>query len=302
MSFSSDIKIELANKKNLKNKKEVYFELLGYLCTKNSKIVENKSIKYSTESEYNINRFAKLLNNININKYKIDYNNKSFTIKSSKTSENEILEDFNPYTTMISSEYKKQIKNEDEAKRLELDRQVICGAFLGAGSINDPNKNYHLEILFNNLENLKIVYEILERNDIRSKIIEDLNTIYIKDGENISNFLAFIGANTYMLKFEEVRVIKEVNNNINRIANCQTANIDKSLDASAKQLAIIKEIRKRKLFNDLPDSLKEIITLREEHTEVSLEELGRLLSKPIGKSSVSHRFKKIEEYLKENNK
>ena len=300
MSFSSDIKIELANKKNLKNKKEVYFELLGYLCTKNSKIVENKSIKYSTESEYNINRFAKLLNNININKYKIDYNNKSFTIKSSKISENEILEDFNPYITMISSEYEKQIKNEDEAKKLELDRQLICGAFLGAGSINDPNKNYHLEILFNNLENLKIIYEILERNDIRSKIIEDLNTIYIKDGENISNFLAFIGANTYMLKFEEVRVIKEVNNNINRIANCQTANIDKSLDASAKQLAIIKEIRKRKLFNDLPDSLKEIILLREEHTEVSLEELGRLLSKPIGKSSVSHRFKKIEEYLKEN--
>ena len=300
MSFSSDIKIELANKKNLKNKKEVYFELLGYLCTKNSKIVENKSIKYSTESEYNINRFAKLLNNININKYKIDYNNKSFTIKSSKTSENEILEDFNPYITTIKSEYEKQIKNEDDAKKLELDRQIICGAFLGAGSINDPNKNYHLEILFNNLENLKIVYEILERNDIRSKIIEDLNTIYIKDGENISNFLAFIGANTYMLKFEEVRVIKEVNNNINRIANCQTANIDKSLDASAKQLAIIKEIRKRKLFNDLPDSLKEIILLREEHPEVSLEELGRLLSKPIGKSSVSHRFKKIEEFLKEN--
>ena len=300
MSFSSDIKIELANKKNLKNKKEVYFELLGYLCTKNSKIVENKSIKYSTESEYNINRFAKLLNNININKYKIDYNNKSFTIKSSKTSENEILEDFNPYITTIKSEYEKQIKNEDDAKKLELDRQIICGAFLGAGSINDPNKSYHLEILFNNLENLKIVYEILERNDIRSKVIEDLNTIYIKDGENISNFLAFIGANTYMLKFEEVRVIKEVNNNINRIANCQTANIDKSLDASAKQLAIIKEIRKRKLFNDLPDSLKEIITLREEHTEVSLEELGRLLSKPIGKSSVSHRFKKIEEFLKEN--
>ena len=261
MSFSSDIKIELANKKNLKNKKEVYFELLGYLCTKNSKIVENKSIKYSTESEYNINRFAKLLNNININKYKIDYNNKSFTIKSSKISENEILEDFNPYITTIKSEYEKQIKNEDEAKKLELDRQLICGAFLGAGSINDPNKNYHLEILFNNLENLKIIYEILERNGIRSKIIEDLNTIYIKDGENISNFLAFIGANTYMLKFEEVRVIKEVNNNINRIANCQTANIDKSLDASAKQLAIINDIRKKKLFNDLPDSLKEIILL-----------------------------------------
>lgn len=300
MSFSSDIKIELANKKNLKNKKEVYFELLGYLCTKNSKIVENKSIKYSTESEYNINRFAKLLNNININKYKIDYNNKSFTIKSSKTSENEILEDFNPYIITIKSEYEKQIKNEDDAKKLELDRQIICGAFLGAGSINDPNKSYHLEILFNNLENLKIVYEILERNDIRSKVIEDLNTIYIKDGENISNFLAFIGANTYMLKFEEVRVIKEVNNNINRIANCQTANIDKSLDASAKQLAIINDIRKKKLFNDLPDSLKEIILLREEHPEVSLEELGRLLSKPIGKSSVSHRFKKIEEFLKEN--
>jgi hypothetical protein len=300
MSFSSDIKIELANKKNLKNKKEVYFELLGYLCTKNSKIVENKSIKYSTESEYNINRFAKLLNNININKYKIDYNNKSFTIKSSKTSENEILEDFNPYIETIKSEYEKQIKNEDDAKKLELDRQIICGAFLGAGSINDPNKSYHLEILCNNLENLKIVYEILERNDIRSKVIEDLNTIYIKDGENISNFLAFIGANTYMLKFEEVRVIKEVNNNINRIANCQTANIDKSLDASAKQLAIINDIRKKKLFNDLPDSLKEIILLREEHPEVSLEELGRLLSKPIGKSSVSHRFKKIEEFLKEN--
>lgn len=119
--------------------------------------------------------------------------------------------------------------------------------------------------------------------------------IYIKDGEEISKFLAFIGANAAMLKFEEIRVIKETKNNINRLVNCETANLNKTVNASVMQIEDIKLIRKLKKFDDLPKGLKEIAQAREENPELTLEQLGLSLTTPIGKSGVNHRLKKLHE-------
>lgn len=279
MSFSADLKEELSKINNLKNKQEVYAEFLGYLVTANISI-KGKYIKFSTENEYNINRFAKLLNNINIADYKIDITGRIYSITFK---DNEILEQLNL----------NKLKNILITENLK--KAYIRGNFLGAGSINEPRNKYHLEIIFNTSEYANFTLELLEMYGINVKILSQ--TLYIKDGEEISNFLALIGGNSAVLKFEEIRVLREMKNNVNRLVNCETANLNKTINASVKQLEDIKKLKKTGKFNNLPQELKEIANLREENPEATLEQLGNMLSKPIGKSSVSHRFKKIEEYL-----
>ena len=279
MSFSADLKEELSKINNLKNKQEVYAEFLGYLVTANISI-KGKKIKFSTENEYNINRFAKLLNNINIADYKIDITGRIYSITFK---DNGILEQLN------LNKFKNILITEN------LKKAYIRGNFLGAGSINEPRNKYHLEIIFNTSEYANFTLELLEMYGINVKILSQ--TLYIKDGEEISNFLALIGGNSAVLKFEEIRVLREMKNNVNRLVNCETANLNKTINTSVKQLEDIKKLKKTGKFNNLPEELKEIANLREENPEATLEQLGSMLSKPIGKSSVSHRFKKIEEYL-----
>lgn len=286
MSFSSDLKTELSKINNLKNKQEVYAEFLGYLATANIS-AKGKNIKFSTENEYNINRFAKLLNNLNIIDYKIELNGKIYTITFKQCNDTSTI---SSAITKINEENVNQILSNDNLKKA-----YIRGNFLGAGSINNPKNKYHLEIIFSSIENAQLTLNLLKEYEINAKSLE--KTIYIKDGEEISNFLAFIGANSAVLKFEEIRVIREMKNNVNRLVNCETANLNKTINASVKQLEIIKKLKKSGKFNNLPEELKEIALLREENPEATLDELGKMLTKPIGKSSVNHRFKKIEEYL-----
>ena len=122
------------------------------------------------------------------------------------------------------------------------------------------------------------------------------NTIYLKEGEQISNFLAFIGANSAVLKFEEIRVIRDMKNNVNRLVNCETANLNKTINAALKQIEDIKYIKKMKKFSQLPEGLQEIAELRVENPEISLIELGKMLSSPIGKSGVNYRLKAISNF------
>ena len=278
MSFSADVKIELSKINNLKNKDEVYAELQGYLSTANFSTAKNIN-KFSTENEYNINRFAKLLNNVGIVNYKIDIQGKNYIITFNNSLEN--------------------IDFTDIMQNDKLSKIFVRGAFLGSGSINNPQNKYHLEIILINKNVSNMVKNILEKFNIRAKILEKEKyfSIYIKDGEEISKFLALIGANTAVLKFEEIRVIRDMKNKVNRLVNCETANLNKTLGASVQQIADIKKIREKGIFDKLPKELKEIAILREENPNATLEELGSMLSKPIGKSSVNNRFKRIREYL-----
>ena len=129
------------------------------------------------------------------------------------------------------------------------------------------------------------------------KILENQGKIYlyIKDGEEISKFLALLGSNKGVLAFEDVRVTKEIKNNVNRLVNCETANLNKIVNASVNQINDIKLIQKLKKFEELPDYLKEIAMLRIEHPDASLKLLGEMLENPIGKSGVNHRLQKIHE-------
>lgn len=276
MSFSTELKEELSKTENLSNKEAVKYELLGYLICSNITEEKNK-IKFSTENEYNINRFSRLLSNMEINNHDISIQGKLFVITANKKDVRAI-------------EYQKEL-NMDQIKWL------IKGSYLGAGSINNPENKYHLEIgIAQKIEGEKVL-RYLKEFGIKSNIIEKNNqyAVYIKDGEEISKFLALVGANKSVLRFEEIRVQREMNNKINRIVNCETANLNKTINASIEQIEAIRKLKDSGNFEKLDEPLKEIAELRVENPNASLIELGKMLKNPVGKSGVNYRLKKIME-------
>ncbi len=283
MSFSSDLKEELSKINNLAKKNEVKYELIGYLISKNATIVKS-NIRYATESDYNINRFSKLLKNLNIN-YDIEFDGKSFII--TYKIKNNIKEIYIQNSEMII----KNLFNINDNEK----KSIIRGAFLGAGSINNPEKSYHLEINLSNKNNLEYLYDILNKMNVESKKldIDKKYSIYLKDGEDISKLIALLGANRSVLKFEDIRVQREMRGKVNRIVNCQTANLNKTINASVEQIDAIRKLQINNKFNKLDENLKEIALLRLEYPDMPLVELGKKLKVPIGKSGVNYRLKKI---------
>ncbi|MCI8471360.1 MAG: DNA-binding protein WhiA [Clostridia bacterium] len=175
-------------------------------------------------------------------------------------------------------------------------KAIIRGAFMGAGSVNNPEKEYHLEVDFGNEQNLQEMKKALQQLGICVKTLPLV--IYIKEGEEISKFLALIGANKAVMQFEDIRIQKEMRGKVNRLVNCETANLNKTINASIEQIAAIKKLQENGKFKKLEDNLKEIAILRLENPNISLIELGKLLKEPVGKSGVNYRLKKIMEIAK----
>lgn len=308
MSFSSDLKEELSKISNLNKKDEVKYELIGYLISKNASVVKN-NVRYATESEYNINRFSKLLRNLDIDN-NIEFDGKSFIITfkvKNLVEEVEVVEnqleirsnvDFEDIKKISSGQSEKVVQNDINNKLIVIEndnckRAIVRGAFLGAGSINNPSRTYHLEINLSTKYNMEFLDEILKQCNIRCKKLENNNSIYLKDGEEISAIIALFGASSSVLKFEDIRVQKEMNGKVNRIVNCQTANLNKTLNASVEQIDAIRRLQQSNKFNNLDDNLKEIALLRLEYPDMSLVELGKKLKEPLGKSGVNYRLKRI---------
>ena len=168
---------------------------------------------------------------------------------------------------------------------------------MGSGSVNNPENKYHLEIVFKQDKNINEIIYILKKLGINIKRMETKNkySIYIKEGEEISKFLALIGANKAVMKFEDVRIQKEMKGKVNRLVNCETANLNKTINASIEQIAAIRKLQETGKFNKLNDNLKEIANLRLENPDMPLVDLGKLLKNPVGKSGVNYRLKKIME-------
>ena len=271
MSFSK-LKEEISKSEKLSNKENVKYELMGYLMSSNISEEKNK-IKFSTENEYNINRFARLLSNCGIETYNINILGKLFVITCPKME------------IQIDNLTIEQLKN------------IVRGAYLGSGSINNPENTYHLEISVRKKDYADIIVEGLSSFDIKSNVIEKNKeyTIYLKDGEEISKTLALLGANKSVLKFEEIRVKREMNNKVNRLVNCETANMNKTMNASIEQIEIIRKLKQNGKFEKLEEPLKEIAELRLQNPSASLIELGKMLKTPIGKSGVNYRLKKVME-------
>lgn len=192
------------------------------------------------------------------------------------------------------TELKKQIKENNCCRKA-----FLRGLFLGTGCIVDPNTDYHFEITTKSKKNANSILEIL--NNIigfEAKIIKrsaHLYVIYIKESEQISMVLSYLGANKALFNYENIRVERSIKNNINRSINCETANLTKTISAAYKQLMAIEKLENNNMIEKLPQELKEICDLRKENPEMSLGDLANLCSSKISKSGINHRLNKIIE-------
>lgn len=175
-------------------------------------------------------------------------------------------------------------------------KSYLRGAFLAGGSISDPEKTYHLEITCHSLELAQKIRDLVNSYSLNSKVIKRKGNqvVYVKEGEDIVDFLNIIGAHTSLLELENVRILKGMRNNVNRVVNCETANLEKTVNASLRQIENIRYIKEKVGFGSLPASLKEIAEVRLDNDDANLKELGELLSPPLGKSGVNHRLRKLD--------
>ncbi|WP_026909013.1 DNA-binding protein WhiA [Paucisalibacillus globulus] len=179
-------------------------------------------------------------------------------------------------------------------------RAYLRGAFLAGGSVNNPEtSSYHLEISNTNEEHNEALCKLLNSFGLRARVLERKNgyIVYIKEAEKITEFLSVIGANIALFKFEDVRIVRDMRNSVNRLVNCETANLNKTIGAAIRQIENIKLIERTVGLEALPEKLREVATLRVQHEDVSLKELGELVSSgQISKSGINHRLKKIDEF------
>ncbi len=182
-------------------------------------------------------------------------------------------------------------------KRSCCKRAYIAMAFILSGSVTDPGKQYHIELVMNDYDHAIALTELIDYFGIEMKIVERKNryVMYCKESEQIVDLLNVISAHKALLDFENLRVVKEVRNNINRVVNCETANINRVVNTAVRQLNDIRYIAERKGINFLPYNLRQAAKLRLEYPDASLKEIGELITPPIGKSGVNHRFNKIHE-------
>ena len=178
-------------------------------------------------------------------------------------------------------------------------KSYLRGAFLASGSVNSPDTSrYHLEIHSSYEEHNEDICEMMQMFDMNARIHERRNgyIVYLKEAEKIADFLAMIGATGSMFRFEDVRIVRDMRNSVNRLVNCENANMNKTIDAASRQIENIQLIAQVRGLDTLPDKLREMAKLRIDHPDVSLKELGELVPNGgVSKSGVNHRLRKINQ-------
>ncbi|MEB3103176.1 DNA-binding protein WhiA [Ferviditalea candida] len=177
-------------------------------------------------------------------------------------------------------------------------RAYLRGAFLAGGSVNNPEgSSYHLEIFSMYEEHCQSVCDLANSFDLNARCLERKKgyICYIKEGERIIEFLNIIGAHQALFKFEDVRIMRDMRNSVNRIVNCETANLNKTVGAAVRQIENIRLLEKEIGLENLPEKLREVAEVRLQHPDINLKEVGELLKDKVSKSGVNHRLRKIDE-------
>lgn len=301
MSYASDVKKELTMLEvhfgNAKAELMALIRMNGSLSIVNKQFVlsvqtENPAIArriycllkqfYDIESELIVRRKMKLKKN-------------NFYIVRLKTGTNEILKDLDILDNFQIKETVPLEFLDDDAKV----RSYLRGAFLATGSVNNPETSrYHLEIYSLYEDHNDTICEMMNRYGLNARKTERRSgyITYLKEAEKIADFLSLIGATNAMLKFEDIRIVRDMRNSVNRIVNCETANLNKIADASKKQIDNIKLIDAKVGIDKLPQKLQEVAIARLGHPEESLKNLGELIpGGPISKSGINHRLRKLNE-------
>ncbi len=177
----------------------------------------------------------------------------------------------------------------------------LRGMFLGGGFVADPHGDFHFELTAASERIAEDLVALMRRFDIGARVTSRRGAyaVYLKGAEPIVTFLALVGAHRALLRTEDVRILKEMRNDVNRLVNAETANLQKTANAAADQVAAVRSLERVRGLDALPPALREIALLRLEHPEVSLRELGELADPPLSKSAVYHRIRRLEELAEE---
>ena len=180
-------------------------------------------------------------------------------------------------------------------------RAYLRGFFIAGGSMSDPAKGYHLEMVCTGEEQAVQIRALLEGFDIKagSMLRKGHHVVYLKESEAIAEFLSITGAHLCMMDLENLRIEKGLRSDVNRRVNCDTANINKTLAASARQVEDIRYVKEVMGLGRLPEKLRQAAELRLEYPELNLKELGEMLDPPVGKSGINHRLRKLQELAEE---
>jgi len=194
---------------------------------------------------------------------------------------------------MFTSDIDKDIIKKNCCKR-----SYLRGAFLAGGSVNNPEgSSYHLEISSMYEEHCKSLVDLANKFNLNARCIERKKgfIFYIKEGEKIIELLNIIGAHQALFKFEDVRIMRDMRNSVNRIVNCETANLNKTIGAAVRQIDNIKLLQREFGLDNLPDKIREVAEVRLQHPDLNLTEVGEMLKVKVSKSGVNHRLRKIDE-------
>jgi cell division protein WhiA len=198
--------------------------------------------------------------------------------------------------------------DEDLIRKACCKRSYLRGAFLAGGSVNDPEgSSYHLEIASFDHDHSRALCDLTNQFGLNAKLIERKKgwVMYLKEGEKIIEFLNIVGAHQALLRFEDVRILKGMRNQVNRIVNCETANLNKTIHAAVRQIENIRLLEREIGLNNLPPKLREVAEMRLKYPEINLKELGQMLPGTVSKSGVNHRLRKLDELaekIKQNQK
>ncbi len=308
MSFSSSVKNELCRLENV-NDCCLLSELTAALCLNGTVAITAYSgynIRITTENaafarrifsiirklygifpEVTIRKSKKLKKHVSYMLYITATNGSAKLLEKAAVAVSEGIDGQTPELILVDRE---------SMKKQCCKKAFLRGAFLAGGSISDPEKTYHLELTSRTRTQAQEMSSIMAFFKLRARIImrKGSYVTYLKEGENIVDFLNIVGAHNSLMELENVRILKDMRNNVNRIVNCETANLEKTIDASLRQVENIRYIAKNIGFDKLPASLKDIAALRLEYTDASLAELGQHLSPQLGKSGVNHRLRKLD--------
>lgn len=191
----------------------------------------------------------------------------------------------------------------EEKIRKDLVRRECCrraflrGAFLGGGSVNNPEGTYHLEVITSDKKFAQFIAGLMQKCRLAAKLSRRKNwhVVYLKESEQIVGALNLMGAHSALLNFENARIYKDMRNQVNRLVNCETANLNKTVNAALRQIESIKYIRDSLGLKQIPENLRETAELRIKYPDASLKELGDMMQPPLGKSGVNHRLRKLED-------
>lgn len=269
MSFSSDVKEELARQYS-KSRHCQIAELSAMIMQEGRISMDPFSLSFDTENQTLIEKYTSLMK-------------RAFDID---------------VETGLDSQDCKKIIEAIQSLYLEktcCKRAFIRGAFMASGSMTDPNKSYHFEIVCRTPEQAARLQELMREFETDPKIIERKNyyVVYLKEGSQIVDMLNVMEAYVSLMNLENVRILKEMRNSVNRQVNCETANISKTVNAAVKQIADIELIRDTDGLDSLPLPLREMAIIRLEHPEAPLKELGKYMDPPVGKSGINHRLRKL---------